>query len=65
MKKENKMDIDYLMVIAEDTKKEITYSKCSGEWYWNDRGDNYNYGPHETFTEAVKDAVEPYLIESE
>jgi hypothetical protein len=67
--------LERMMLIAEDTKKEFTRAKCSGwywggqprewreeGWYWHNRGDEENrFGPFATFYEALSVAVEPYM----
>jgi hypothetical protein len=56
--------LERLMQILRDVKKDVTYDKASGEWFWHDRGDGVveNWqGPFGTFLAAVEDAVEPYL----
>jgi len=54
------------MEIAQDIKKEFSYSKCESKWYWHDRGEEENlHGPHPTFFQCLHDAVEPYIEEDE
>jgi len=62
--------LETMMSLAQDTKKEFSYDKTEGQWYWHSRT-SYScpcpkveiekYGPFNTFAEAVYDAVEPYL----
>lgn len=49
--------IERNMQIVDDLKKEIHYCKDFGVWYWNNRGDEYEYGPFDTFLDAVADIV--------
>lgn len=55
--------------ILADTKKEISYDKSTGTWAWYDRYERGNipaYHPgFKTWLEAVKDAIEPYLMDDE
>ena len=52
------------MQVCSDTKKQLTYSKNEGTWYWHNRDDEAaQQGPFKTFAEAVRDAVAPYFDE--
>lgn len=55
-------ELEEYMKIVQDLKKEISYNKSEGKWYWCDRGETEYYGPFSTFLETVSDIVEPYLI---
>jgi hypothetical protein len=62
------LSIGRWMEIAQDVKKEFHYSKCDGLWRWSDRHeDEYeNFSePFPNFLDCVRDAIEPYLEESE
>ncbi len=50
--------IERMMRIAKDTKKEFSYSKCSGKWAWESEGEMY-----QSFLECLEDSIEPYLDE--
>lgn len=54
--------VERLMQIARDIKKEFTYNKSSGVWYWYDRGEETDEmnGPFPTFLHALHDATSPY-----
>lgn len=55
-------DLEQYMIIAKDTKKEFAYHRHEGKWYWYNRGDEENQqGPFNTFSEALADAIEPYV----
>ncbi len=60
-----KTDLERMMQIAEDIKKEFQYAKDTGNWFWVDRDEVDNadafQGPFDTFLAALEDAVEPYL----
>ena len=53
--------------IAKDTKKEFHYSKDQGVWFWTDRGEALPTDPQPCpqFWDALCDAVEPYVPDSE
>ncbi len=60
--------IERMMQIIFNVKKEIRYIKSEGCWYWRDRYDE-SVGPEDyperrfpTFLDAAKDICEPYLI---
>lgn len=55
--------IEEYMRIAQDTKKDFSFAKSIGKWYWFNRGYQHtdSHGPFDTFFEALVDAVEPYL----
>jgi adenosine deaminase len=62
--------LSHKMAMVHDLKKVIAYDKCSGLWYWHDRGDRADIhtcrtGPFEHFTEAVDDVCYPYVENSE
>lgn len=69
-RKKDNPSIETMMRIAEDTKKRISFIKAAGKWAWGSRwrGDRER-GPlntdrlFDTFEEALRDAVEPYLNE--
>lgn len=55
-------DLERLMQIAQDAKKEFNYLKDNGKWYWTDRGVSRPCGgPFAAFADALVDAVSPYL----
>ncbi len=56
-----KQTLERWMQIAQDVKKEFSYDKYYGSWYWHDRGDETLYGPQDTFLDALEDAIHPYL----
>jgi hypothetical protein len=59
--------IDRLMSIAQDTKKDFQKRKDTGAWYWFDRDERDNadayHGPFPSFIAALNDATEPYQID--
>jgi hypothetical protein len=58
---------DYESIFV-DIKKEMHYSKCQGKWHYSDRGEDHmeNWsGPFDSRLDALLDAVEPYLEDSE
>lgn len=56
--------LEYLMQVAHDTKKEFTYSKDQGAWFWHDRNEPCDLDGESfaSFFAALQDATEPYLI---
>jgi hypothetical protein len=53
--------LEEMELIAMDTKKEFTYNKHTGEWFWADKGSELLVGSFKTRLEALQDAVEPYF----
>jgi hypothetical protein len=50
------------MEIAEDTRKKFELSKLSGKWSWYEKNEPETlYEGFDTFTDALYDAVEPYV----
>lgn len=58
-------ELERMFQIFEDTKKVLHYNKHQGTWAWADRGEVAIYGEHPTALAALKDAIAPYLEESE
>lgn len=56
-----KNELEQMMLIAQDTKKEFVYVKDQGVWNWHSRGGSDVYGPFDSFLSALIDAVEPYM----
>jgi len=51
--------------MANETKKEFTFHKSSGLWYWYNRGDEETLnGPFKTYLEVLADAVKPYILDT-
>ena len=62
MQKEVKtVDLEQMMRVFQDTKKEMHFNKFTGKWSWSDRGEETLYGECDWFLEMVQDAVEPYM----
>jgi hypothetical protein len=61
--------IEYMMRVAQDTKKDFSFDKAQGKWFWFDRDERNNadayHGPFDRFASALADAVEPYLTAAE
>lgn len=58
-------EVERWETIAQDTGKEFVRMKHTGKWCWGDKGCDHPYGPFGTRLEALKDAVDPYLENSE
>lgn len=63
----DKENLEKLMIIAKDIKKDFSYDKSTGLWHWFDEDEehllNAYHGPYETFIKALEDATEPYTSE--
>jgi hypothetical protein len=59
----NKIELERLMQVSQDTKKEYSYSKSEGTWSWYNCNDSYDDWHHgfSTFREALEDSVSPYF----
>jgi hypothetical protein len=62
-------ELERVMILMDDTKKVVIYSKHTGTWSWSDRFNKDSVesqiGIFNTAWEAMKDSVEPYLSDSE
>lgn len=60
----NIYNLERAMQVAHDLKKNFTYDKGQGVWYWFDRDEVDNpdgrVGPFATFLAALDDVCEPY-----
>jgi hypothetical protein len=57
-------ELEILLRIFHDEKKELHFNPHEGVWYWNTRHGGAYSGPagsYPTALEAIKGAVEPYL----
>ena len=65
----NKAYLESLEQIAQDTGKEFAYDIHAGSWSWFDRDERDNsecwHGGFKSRLDALKDAIEPYLDESD
>lgn len=62
--------INKMMIVAQDVKKEFVYVKSTGKWVWLDRGEPFApieepYEPFDSFIDCLEDAVGPYMAEYE
>ena len=62
--------LDRMMQIMWDAGLDVSYIKDTGKWHWHPRlyddfSDPEFHGPHDTFLQALDDAVEPYEEEEE
>jgi endonuclease YncB( thermonuclease family) len=62
-RKKMSKDLENLMRLSKDTKKEFHFSKDEGLWYWHAKGEPLMQlpEPFDTFYSALRDAVEPYV----
>ena len=61
--------LERLFQVFDDVKKGIAYNKHEGTWSWFDRDEQDNgsayHGGFPTALDAMLDAVEPYMEDSE
>jgi hypothetical protein len=63
-------DLERYMRLAQDTKKEFSFNKSDGKWYWFNQSfqggeTGWQSEPFDSFWECLLDAVAPYLSEEE
>jgi hypothetical protein len=58
-----KAELEQMMSIAHDTRKEFHYLKDTSAWSWQNRNEEVRHGPFNSFLDALQDAVGPYMYD--